>query len=105
MEATCSSETSVDFQRTTCRYSPDDRTSYNHRWENLKPYMDERDLNINLFNKSQNYTTLFCAHFHSELHSNYQTTEGFSLKLIVTNKIPVLKLSIYHSFQRAVKYN
>jgi hypothetical protein len=26
MEATCSSETSVDFQRTTRRYVPEDRT-------------------------------------------------------------------------------
>jgi hypothetical protein len=28
MEATCSSETSVDFQRTTRRYIPEDRTLY-----------------------------------------------------------------------------
>jgi hypothetical protein len=36
---TCSSETSVDFQRTTWRYSPENRTLHNHRCENLKFYM------------------------------------------------------------------
>jgi hypothetical protein len=36
MEAKYSSETSVDFQRTTPRYNPEDRTIYNHRCENLK---------------------------------------------------------------------
>jgi hypothetical protein len=35
----CSSETSVDFQRTTQRYTPEDRTLHNHRCENLKSYM------------------------------------------------------------------
>jgi hypothetical protein len=38
MEATCSSETSVDFQRTTQRYNPEDKTLHNHRCENLKSY-------------------------------------------------------------------
>jgi hypothetical protein len=38
MEATCSSETSVDFQRTTRCYIPEDRTLHNHRCENLKSY-------------------------------------------------------------------
>jgi hypothetical protein len=35
MEVMCSSETSVDFQRTTRRYIPDDRGIYNYRRENL----------------------------------------------------------------------
>jgi hypothetical protein len=34
MEVTCSSETSVDFQRTTPRYIPEDVTIHNHRCEN-----------------------------------------------------------------------
>jgi hypothetical protein len=38
MEATYSSETSVDFQRNTRRYIPEDRTFRNHRCENLKLY-------------------------------------------------------------------
>jgi hypothetical protein len=38
MKATCSSETSVDFQRITRRYIPDDRTIHYHRRENLKSY-------------------------------------------------------------------
>jgi hypothetical protein len=36
--ATYSSETSVDFQRTTRRYFLEERTLHNHRCENLKPY-------------------------------------------------------------------
>jgi hypothetical protein len=36
MEATCSSETSVDYQRTTRHYNPEDRSLHNHRCENLK---------------------------------------------------------------------
>jgi hypothetical protein len=38
MEATCYSETSVDFQRFTRRYIPEDITLHNHRCENLKSY-------------------------------------------------------------------
>jgi hypothetical protein len=36
MEAICSSETSVDIQRTTRRYIVDESTITNHRCENLK---------------------------------------------------------------------
>jgi hypothetical protein len=39
MEAICSSETSVGFQRTTRRYIPEDNTLSNHRCESLKSYM------------------------------------------------------------------
>jgi hypothetical protein len=39
MEAICSSETSVDFQWSTCRYISEDRTLHNHRCENLKSYV------------------------------------------------------------------
>jgi hypothetical protein len=39
MEAVFSSEASVDFQRTTQRYSPEDSTLHNHRCENLKSYI------------------------------------------------------------------
>jgi hypothetical protein len=35
MEATCSSETSVDFKQTRRRYIPEDRTAHSHRCENL----------------------------------------------------------------------
>jgi hypothetical protein len=41
MEAICSSETSVDFQRTTRRYITEDSTLHNHRCENLKSYFVE----------------------------------------------------------------
>jgi hypothetical protein len=37
-EAICSSETSVDSERTTRRYIPEDGTLHNHRCENLKSY-------------------------------------------------------------------
>jgi hypothetical protein len=36
MEATCSSETSVDFQRVTRCYIPEDRSFHNHYCENFK---------------------------------------------------------------------
>jgi hypothetical protein len=39
MEATCSSEMLVDFQRTTPNYIPEDRTIHNHQCENLKSYI------------------------------------------------------------------
>jgi hypothetical protein len=38
MEAICSSETSVDTQRTTWRYIAEDSTLHNHRCDNLKSY-------------------------------------------------------------------
>jgi hypothetical protein len=41
MEAICSSETSVDFQRTTWRYIPEDSTIYDHSCENLKSYEEQ----------------------------------------------------------------
>jgi hypothetical protein len=38
MEAICSSEKSVDFQRPTLRYIPEKITSHNHRCKNLKSW-------------------------------------------------------------------
>jgi hypothetical protein len=45
MEAICSSETSVETQRTTRRHIPEDDTLPNHRCENLKSY---REINISI---------------------------------------------------------
>jgi hypothetical protein len=39
IEATCSSETPVDFQQTTRPYIQEDRTLHNRRFENLKSYV------------------------------------------------------------------
>jgi hypothetical protein len=39
MEAICSSETSVGFQRTIQRKIPEERTLHNHRFEDVKSYM------------------------------------------------------------------
>jgi hypothetical protein len=39
MEATSSSETSIDFQRTARSYIPEDRTRHNQRCENLKSHI------------------------------------------------------------------
>jgi hypothetical protein len=39
MEAICSTETSVDFQRITRRYIPEDSTRHKHRCENFKSYL------------------------------------------------------------------
>jgi hypothetical protein len=41
MEAMSSSETSVDFQRTTWRYIPKESTLHSHRCENLKSYIQD----------------------------------------------------------------
>jgi hypothetical protein len=41
-EAICSSETSVDFQRTTRLYIPEDSTLHTHRSEDLKSYIESR---------------------------------------------------------------
>jgi hypothetical protein len=38
MEAKCSAETSVEFQRITLRYRLEDKTFNNHRCENLRSY-------------------------------------------------------------------
>jgi hypothetical protein len=38
-QAMCSSETSVETQRTTRRHTPEDDTLHNHRCENLRSYM------------------------------------------------------------------
>jgi hypothetical protein len=38
-EETCPSETSVDFQRTTRQYIPEDRTVHDNRYENLQSYI------------------------------------------------------------------
>jgi hypothetical protein len=43
MEATFSFEKSVEFQRTTRRFMPEDRTRHNHRCENSNPTSIERD--------------------------------------------------------------
>jgi hypothetical protein len=40
VEATCSSETSADFERTTWRCMPDDRTRHNRRCENHKSFIN-----------------------------------------------------------------
>jgi hypothetical protein len=54
MEAICSSETSVDFQRTTQRYIPEDITLHNHRCENLKYTYDDDDDDNNSINNDNN---------------------------------------------------
>jgi hypothetical protein len=52
MEATCSSDTSVDFQRTTLRHIPEERTLHNNRCKNLKSniysYYSVKDLCVSL---------------------------------------------------------
>jgi hypothetical protein len=39
MRVICSSEKSIDCQRTTLRYIPGERTLHNHRCQNLKSYV------------------------------------------------------------------
>jgi hypothetical protein len=44
IEATYSSETSIDFQRTARRYTPEDGTLHKHRRENLKSYRNDASM-------------------------------------------------------------
>jgi hypothetical protein len=46
MEATCSPETTVNFQRTTWRYISEDRILHNYRYENLKSYKTDRGYKV-----------------------------------------------------------
>jgi hypothetical protein len=46
MEETCSSETSVDFQRPTRRYIPEDKTLHYHRCQNFKSCVNSKCINI-----------------------------------------------------------
>jgi hypothetical protein len=48
MEATCSSGTSVDFQKTKRHYIPEDRTLDNHCRENLEMNMKKTESNFRL---------------------------------------------------------
>jgi hypothetical protein len=55
MEAICSVETTVDFQQTTRRYIPEDRTLRNHRCNNPKSYIihswfNKWDRRLSLYN-------------------------------------------------------
>jgi hypothetical protein len=54
MEAICCSETTVDFQRNTRRYIPEDGTRHNHRCENLKSYT------LHGYHNPDDHTTIFC---------------------------------------------
>jgi hypothetical protein len=65
VEATCSSKTSVDFQRTTWHYIPQDRTLHNHHYENLKSYISS----CNSWYLGQNvilFPVLFCVFDHHD---------------------------------------
>jgi hypothetical protein len=48
METICFSKTSVDFQRITRGYIPEDGTLHNHRCENLKSYIKIRCLDCRI---------------------------------------------------------
>jgi hypothetical protein len=60
MAAICSSETSVDFQRTTQRSIPEDSTLHNNRCETLKSY---------IYTLIQNHTRVW-LHFHCNSVTN-----------------------------------
>jgi hypothetical protein len=48
MEAICSAEASIDFQRTIRRYIPEDITLHNQRRQNLKPNKHQYSLSLSL---------------------------------------------------------
>jgi hypothetical protein len=53
MGATCSSEISVDFQRTTRHYIPEDLTLNNHCYENLTFYINTLFMGLNEWGKER----------------------------------------------------
>jgi hypothetical protein len=104
MEATCSSETSVDFQQTTRRYSPEDRTHHNHRCENLTTYIESyqfyRLLHI-VLRGQRSYpftellslikTKIIICFFSSKLNVLYGGNHGFSVYLITFYQLRSIK--------------
>jgi hypothetical protein len=80
MEATCSSETTVDFQRTTRNYIPEDRILHNHRCEDLKSYL--------LFFLLSLFISCFPCFTHF-LFSHLSKSINFSPRLSSWNKQPV----------------
>jgi hypothetical protein len=64
MEAICSSETSVETQRTTRRHIPEDDTLHNHRRENLKS-----NLNGYLIDKKLELPKISMKDFRRKFHS------------------------------------
>jgi hypothetical protein len=67
MEAMCSSETSVNIQRTTRHYIPEDGTLHNHCCENLKSYMEYiSSLSISYRNRLYAFQILFQYQGHTE---------------------------------------
>jgi hypothetical protein len=67
MDAIYSSEMSVDTQRTTRRYIPEDGTLHNHRCENLKSYQCNPVLLI--INSSPYRTVVLSFHLRSDLET------------------------------------
>jgi hypothetical protein len=61
MEATCSSETSMDFQRTTRRYIPVCRNLHNQGCENFRPYVSHGRLMIR--NNDSLYVLIMWAYY------------------------------------------
>jgi hypothetical protein len=74
MEATCSSYTEVDFQRTTRRYTPEDRTLHDHRCENLKLYTA-----VWIFIKFDIGVFTWTLPNNSNLDYNQRTTKHFNI--------------------------
>jgi hypothetical protein len=77
MEATCSSKMSVDFQRTTWRYIPEDRISHNLRCENLK---SSKTMMFNLKSENDYMTDPWLYEFHVGAGGE---REEFSLRNLV----------------------
>jgi hypothetical protein len=80
MEAICSSETSVDTQRTTRRYIPEDGTLHNHRCENLESYSVCSILQHIIVNASKIYETKYGSCIKIVMMSIYSFHTSFEIK-------------------------
>jgi hypothetical protein len=81
MEATCSYETSFDFQCTTRRYIPEYATIHNHRCEDLRPYISGAfDFMLYFSNRTSIYL--------SRLRAGTPTSRGSSPGIVKTFSLP-----------------
>jgi hypothetical protein len=97
MEAFCSSEKSVDTQRTTRHYIPEVDTIHNHRCENLKSYKVEDnygkvyDVALNLELKDIMFTVWHAMSLPSELKSDSPTCASYEHRAASASKQSVFQ--------------
>jgi hypothetical protein len=91
IDATSSSETSVDFQRTTLPYNPEDRGLHNRRCENLKSCIVHSSTETSLMD------TMHC-------NLNEDCSDFASLNKILNSFSNILDSESFWSYQRDISF-